>query len=473
MASATIQGTEKYFASHPHFKAKKLGFTELSVSPFGFGTYRITDAEPLHREALKLALTSGVNLIDTSSNYGDDSGSAEKMIGQTLAELFEAQSLSRHEVVLVSKIGYVQGRTLREAKLKIDNRQPWPEMVDYQENCWHNISPEFLGDQLDHCLANLRIDCLDVLLLHNPEYYLKTAKQKDVYYARIKKAFEFLETQVELGRIKYYGISSNTFIESESSFESTSLEKCFQIAKDIKKNNHFAVIEFPLNLYEHQAATLKNNAQKTILEFASANKLGTLSNRPLNALLRGQMNRLVSYPNYDSVEVKGDMHRILGRVIELEKKNVAHNKTQGLMWGHALRENLQQLDDIVSWREVLYRQILPSLDSALNRLPSSVEAWAKEYRTITLELLALITKNLEGIASQRSQIIFDQIAVRIPQFKKASSFSSQMLQLYSSLSISCVLVGMRTPEYVADCLKSVGQADENLVVDTLYNFSKK
>lgn len=443
------------------------------VSPFGFGSYRISEAEPAHAEALNLALTSGINLIDTSSNYGDESGAAEKLIGRCLSSLFESQKLTRQEVVIVSKVGYVQRRTLREAKLKIDNHQPWPEMVDYQDNCWHNISPEFIGDQLDHCLANLRIDCLDVLLLHNPEYFLKTTKQKDIYYSRIKKAFEFLETQVESGRIKYYGISSNTFADPETSFESTSVEKCFQIAKEIKKNNHFAVIEFPLNLYEHQAATLKNNSQKTVLEFAQLNKLGTLSNRPLNAILRGNMTRLVSYPSYDSVEVKGDMHRVLGRVIELEKKNIAHKGIQGLMWGHALRENLQQLDDILGWREVLYRQILPSLDSALNRLPATSETWAKEYRSITLELLALITKNLEGLGAQKSQILFDQVTAQIPEFKNSPSLSSQVLQIYSSLPISSVLVGMRTPEYVADCLKAQARVDEKTAIDALLNFNKK
>ena len=473
MAAATPQATEKYFQTHPHFKPKKLGFTELSVSPFGFGSYRISAAEPAHTEALKFALTSGINLIDTSSNYGDDSGAAEKLIGQVLSDLFATEKLTRQEIVIISKIGYVQGRTLREAKLKIDNQQAWPEMVDYQENCWHNISPQFLGDQLDHSLANLRLDCLDVLLLHNPEYFLKTAQQKDLYYARIKKAFEFLEKQVDAGRIKYYGISSNTFIDPENSFAGTSLEKCFQIAKDIKKNNHFAVIQFPLNLFEHTAATLKNNAQKTLLEFASVHKLGTLSNRPFNAILRGQMNRLVSYPSYDSVAVKGDLHRVLGRVIELEKKNLDQHRSQGLMWGHALRENLQQLDNIISWRDVLYRQILPSLDSALLRLPSQHEAWAREYRSLTLELLALISKNLEGIGAQRSKVLFDQVSAQIPQFKKAPSLSSQVLQVYSSLSISSVLVGMRLPEYVRDCLNAQDRVDEKLAVESLTSLNRK
>ncbi len=474
MAAATTQGTQKYFSKHPHFKAKKLGSTGFLISPFGFGSYRISASEPAHLEALKKAIESGINLIDTSSNYGDGSGGAEKLIGQALDDLVRVGKIERSEIVIVTKIGYLQGKTLQEAKSRIENNQAWPDMVTYQENCWHNISPEFLNDQINSALSNLRCECLDVLLLHNPEYFLKTSHQKEIYYARIKKAFEFLETQVDSGRIQYYGISSNTFIDPENSFENTSLEKCFQLAKEVKKNHHFAVAQFPFNLYESQAALLKNNSGKTLLEFAAENKIGTLANRPLNALLRGQMNRLVSYPNYDIVEVKGDMHRALGRVIELEKKNVSQGKTQGLMWGHALRENLQQLDDIIEWRDTLYRQILPSFENALSRLPTSSGKWAQEYRESALELLALVTKNLESIGAQRARVLIDHIAEKSPDLKFAASLSSSVLSLYSSLgSLSSVLVGMRTPEYVDDCLRSNKNIPEKMVLETLQSFSKR
>ncbi len=474
MAGATTQGTQKYFTTHPHFKSRKLGSTGFSVSPFGFGSYRISETEPAHIEALKKALESGINLIDTSSNYGDGSGGAEKLIGQILEDQFRIGKIERSEIVLVTKVGYVQGKNLTEAKSRIENNQGWPDMVTYQDNIWHNISPEYLNEQIINSLTNLRVECIDVLLVHNPEYFLKTSHQKDVYYARIKKAFEFLESQVEAGRIQYYGISSNTFIDPESSFENTSLEKCFSLARDVKKNNHFAVAQFPFNLFENQAATLKNNSGKTLLEFAAEHKIGTLANRPLNALLRGKMNRLVSYPIYDVVKVKGDLHRVLGRVVELEKKNLSSQRTQGLLWGQALRENLQQLDDIIEWREVLYRQILPSLESALNRLPSTSEKWALEYRESALELLALITKNLESMGAQRAQILIEQIATTSPDSKSAPTLSNAVLSLYTSLpQLSSVLVGMRTPEYVEDCLGATTAISEKIVLETLQSFLKR
>src|SRR5207244_3333577 len=41
------------------------------VSRVGFGGYRVDDRTPLHRQALVRALDEGVNVVDTSTNYGD------------------------------------------------------------------------------------------------------------------------------------------------------------------------------------------------------------------------------------------------------------------------------------------------------------------------------------------------------------------------------------------------------------------
>ena len=48
------------------------------MSNFAFGTYRISDLNPQHIEALKEAISSGIKMIDTSSNYMD--GGAERAI---------------------------------------------------------------------------------------------------------------------------------------------------------------------------------------------------------------------------------------------------------------------------------------------------------------------------------------------------------------------------------------------------------
>ena len=48
------------------------------MAAIGFGTYRVSDENPEHIEALKMAVASGVKLIDTSTNYMD--GGAERAV---------------------------------------------------------------------------------------------------------------------------------------------------------------------------------------------------------------------------------------------------------------------------------------------------------------------------------------------------------------------------------------------------------
>ena len=59
-----------------------LGKTGLIVSALGFGAYRVDGRTPEHREALRMALGGGCNLIDTSTNYTD--GASESLIGEVL-----------------------------------------------------------------------------------------------------------------------------------------------------------------------------------------------------------------------------------------------------------------------------------------------------------------------------------------------------------------------------------------------------
>src|SRR5436190_18602909 len=105
---ATPEGTQRRAAGRAGYR--RLGKTDLTVSIVGFGGYRTGRADPDHRAALRAALAAGVNLIDTSSNYM--LGDSERLIGEVLAE----GSVARDEVVVVSKVGYVQGPNLELAR---------------------------------------------------------------------------------------------------------------------------------------------------------------------------------------------------------------------------------------------------------------------------------------------------------------------------------------------------------------------
>ncbi len=212
----------------PESSRRPIGKLHARVSPVGFGCYRVDDRAARHREALRLALLSGVNLIDTSTNYGD--GHSELLVGKVLKETAAAGEVRREDVVVVTKAGYVQGQNLKDAIQRRKLGDPWPEMTEYARDCWHCISPAFLRDQLSASLGRLAMPRVDLLLLHNPEYFLADAGHRnmpragarDTFYDRVGRAFEQLEKEVAAWRIGAYGVSSNTFVVPHGKADSNS-----------------------------------------------------------------------------------------------------------------------------------------------------------------------------------------------------------------------------------------------------------
>ena len=97
-----------------------LGKTGLTTSVIGFGGYRIDSKGETHRAALRQALRRGVNLIDTSSNYTD--GESESLIGEMLGDDSAdppEDAPRRSGIILVSKVGYVQGQNMKLADLEL------------------------------------------------------------------------------------------------------------------------------------------------------------------------------------------------------------------------------------------------------------------------------------------------------------------------------------------------------------------
>ncbi len=184
------------------------------MSNFAFGTYRISDINPQHIEALKEAIESGVTMIDTSSNYMD--GGAERAIAIAFREFDEYK---KDEVEIVSKFGYLQGTNLLNYKENPSIIQNEEEVVKYSDECYHSISKSFIHEQLSASLERLERQRIECYLIHNPEYYILDAINRgiskddrlDEMYRRLQEAFVGLEEEVKEGRIGSYGISSNSF----------------------------------------------------------------------------------------------------------------------------------------------------------------------------------------------------------------------------------------------------------------------
>jgi aryl-alcohol dehydrogenase-like predicted oxidoreductase len=264
-----------------------------AISRIGFGCYRISRRAGEHREALRYALASGCNLIDTAANYAN--GESERLIGDVLSDF------PNQHPFIVTKAGYIQGEsiTLLEELNRVGRARE--DLVRISDDALYSIHPDFLDAQINLSCCRLKRSQLDGLLLHNPEYYFAQvghATSQDEYYARIKKAFEFLEERCEQGRIRYYGISSNTFPFSTAEQNTTSLPQVVALAEAVSIKHHFKLIQFPFNLIENDAQRPHHNGI-SLIETARANGIVTLTNRPLNANSSNGPVRLATYEEED------------------------------------------------------------------------------------------------------------------------------------------------------------------------------
>jgi aryl-alcohol dehydrogenase-like predicted oxidoreductase len=301
----------------PESAFRPLGRVHARVSRVGFGCYRVDERSDVHRRALGDALAAGVNLVDTSTNYAD--GRSEALVGSVLADAFGRGSLRREDVVVVTKIGYLQGANLEEARRREETGRPWTEIVPYGPDLWHAISPDFLEDQLSASLARLALEQADVLLLHNPEYFLTHALHEGVprdearaaFYDRAARAFRQLEAEVAAGRIRAYGVSSNTLVVGKERADAVSLPRLLSVA-----GPGFAVVQLPFNPMETDAREpIHTDDGRSVLDVARAAGLGVLVNRPFNAFSRGGLVRFAELPD-DALEA-------LGRDAAWEKARVA------------------------------------------------------------------------------------------------------------------------------------------------------
>src|SRR5690606_10366323 len=204
--------------------------------------------------------------------------------------------------------GYLQGAALERARRREREGRPYPEVVKVSDDLWHCIHPEWIDQELARSLKRLGLETLDVCLLHNPEYFLTHAARsgaaspqsdREELYRRMQAAFARLEEHVQRGRLRYYGVSSNTAAAPAGDPEATDLARMLQAAElAAPGRHHFRVLELPFNLIESAAALDANTdgGGRTVLEQALGNGVAVLANRPLNAIVGDALLRLAQPP---------------------------------------------------------------------------------------------------------------------------------------------------------------------------------
>jgi len=477
--AASVEGTSRGAESFGE-GARVLGRTGLSVSPVGFGGYRVHVDSDEQREALSQALRAGVNLVDTSANYGD--GGSERLVGRVLADAVQQGAVKRDQVVVVSKIGYVQGSLLEEVRA---SEFGYPEIAEVNDVCWHCIHPDFLGGQIEKSLERLGLERLDVLLLHNPEHVLEDWQQRrgpvdeaarDVFHGRIRSAFGFLEDAVGRGLISCYGVSSNRFVSPHTEPTHTSLATMVGIARDIAGDgHHFSVAELPMNLFELGAVTERQHTgtgAKTVLEVASDADIGVLVNRPLNAIvIRDGGEQLLPIGRVDPVDAMAEAKARLEVLRDLEahwarglgKKLVTEDGDDAVdlfRWGKELSRGLGMIRDPKRWERTRQEIIAPHVGEASSTLLETLEGeareafrqWWQEYGAALHDAFAAIEAGLETRAAHGALEIERKLDPLLPPAWRRLPLRQKAILCLLDAPTSSVLVGMRKVAYVHDVL---------------------
>ncbi|PJZ68375.1 hypothetical protein CH373_05905 [Leptospira perolatii] len=442
-------------------------FQGLTLSKLAFGCYRVGLRDPEHKNAMSDALRHGVNCIDVSSNYGD--GEAETLVGSVLLDGISKGTFTRESIFVVTKAGYIQGRNMELVKDRKKKGNPFFEVTEFQPDCFHCISPSFLEDQLERSRKRLGLETLDCLLLHNPEYFLsdrqnKSDKSKEAiqeYYRRIVHAFRFLESARKEGKIRMYGISSNTFPVPEEDFTHTSLSKLLKLVEEEIGDDHgFSVVQFPANWYEDGFLLNRNSNGENILDLCKKNNLLPLVNRPLNSFHPSQGLVRLSYGGDSKASeirnrIRSELSNFFAWESEIFKRHGLPQKSQSL---RSLWENSK---DVISSMEAFYQNLrmywIPALRVSLQQLQVSggTEIGA-EYAENLNKTFSLLEDWIRISSEQSLEPLLLSLKNKFYTDVPAPTTLSGMMvqQLSSILERGTVLLGMRRRDYVRDALSA-------------------
>ena len=288
---ATSEGTKNFSKnSQVNLDNFKI-FENLHLSNVGIGTYLgnpDSQTDELVKNAVKQTVLSGVNVIDTAINYRAQK--AERSVGKAISELIQEEKITRNQVFVSSKNGYVTNdadiqEDFMEYVMRELGKPGIVKEVDITSG-YHCMTTTYLSDQLDRSLKNLDLECIDLMYLHNGiEGQIKDIS-KDEFLEKLKSVFELYEQKRDEGKIKFYGMATwECFRVQDNDPQHLSLEDIVQMAKKIGGDNHgFKFIQLPYNMNYDQALLGKNqiigNKPVSILESAVTLGIGVFTSVP-------------------------------------------------------------------------------------------------------------------------------------------------------------------------------------------------
>ncbi len=239
------------------------------VSSLGLGTYlgECEDAEDARYTATVIAaLEKGVNILDTAINYRCQR--SERAIGEALRTMILSGDITREEVVVCTKGGYIPLERIPPATKEgyrgfLHSEYYGPGIMEPDDvvSGGHCLAPRYLNDQIERSRRNLGLAFIDIYYLHNPEQQLE-ALPRPKFLDVMRAAFAALEEQVQRGVIGNYGCATwNGFRVSPKARSHLSLEELVSVAREVGGEQHrFKVIQLPVNLAMTEAVRAPTQA---------------------------------------------------------------------------------------------------------------------------------------------------------------------------------------------------------------------
>jgi len=235
----------------------------LGVSSIGIGTYLGDPTDAIDAEyeaALSRAIRNGINVVDTAINYRAQR--SERAVGAVLRRLIASGEVSRDEIVICTKGGYVpldqHPPASREAYLEYVQREFIDtEVLTAKElvGGGHSLAPRFIKYCLAKSRQNLGLRTIDTYYVHNPGQQLG-AVTRDRLLHRLRDAFSALEEAADRGEIGVYGVATwDSLRLPPDSPQHLELADLVGVARDIAGDRHrFRAIQLPINLGMREAA---------------------------------------------------------------------------------------------------------------------------------------------------------------------------------------------------------------------------
>jgi aryl-alcohol dehydrogenase-like predicted oxidoreductase len=300
---ATVEGSAAYASRFPDvvsdfYRRSTFG---VSMSSIGIGTYlgdSSDDDDTAYQSAIRHAISCGINVIDTAINYR--SQRSERAVGSAVQHLLASGRVTREQLVISSKAGYIPLDRTPPASREDYRRYVQREFVDQQilrpdeiVGGGHSLAPRFLRYCLAKSRQNLGLRTIDVYYVHNPGQSaaaLSTAELK----SRLRAAFAVLEEAAERGEISVYGCATWDELRVGPDVRGhLELEMLVQIATDLAGDKHrLKAVQLPINLALPEALRLPTQTVggHAMSALDAAGELG-LTVVGSAALMQGQLTR--------------------------------------------------------------------------------------------------------------------------------------------------------------------------------------